>query len=270
MSDKTIHLLYFSPTGTTRQIAHAIARGLGCEQPTETDLTYPKQREAPVRLGDDAIVVLAVPVYEERIPTLLEPWFDGLVASGQPVILVAVYGNIGFGITLQQLYQHAVRAGLRVVAAGSFIGEHSYSHVDLPVAAGRPDQADLKRAEQFGQQVAGKLTGSNPSLLAMDSIPGHLPPVAKILPPGSASIFVQAPAVDEQRCPGCKLCVRACPVAAIDPDTLQIDESRCLRCFACVRKCPKQARQIRLKKRLIVKTFLGAMGGRRREPMTYL
>ena len=46
------------------------------------------------------------------------------------------------------------------------------------------------------------------------------------------------------KCNHCNVCVKLCPMGAIDNDTLEINENQCLRCFCCVKRCPKKARKI--------------------------
>lgn len=49
--------------------------------------------------------------------------------------------------------------------------------------------------------------------------------------------------VAEELCVGCKLCVKACPVNAVQVQgkSVTIDGALCMGCGACVRKCPKKA-----------------------------
>ena len=45
-----------------------------------------------------------MPVYEEKIPKIVYPFLTSLKGNGKPVVLVGVYGNIGDGIALNELY----------------------------------------------------------------------------------------------------------------------------------------------------------------------
>lgn len=61
---------------------------------------------------------------------------------------------------LVELRDETTRLGFTPLAAGAFIGEHSYSRPGMPVAEGRPDANDLQIAEQFGKDCLKKLKNS--------------------------------------------------------------------------------------------------------------
>lgn len=143
MNCSHIVAVYFSPTHTSRRIAREVARGTGLDLLEEIDLTCDAGCD-PIVLPQDALILLAAPVYGGRVaPTALER-LARLRGQGQAAVAVVVYGNRDYEDALLELSDRAKDWGLTPVAAGAFIGEHSYSRPSLPVAEGRPDEDDLK------------------------------------------------------------------------------------------------------------------------------
>ena len=264
-------LIYFSPTGTTKKILHKIAEGLEIDYIYDVNLTLPDARNSAIEAVDEDIAIIGVPVYEEKVPEFLRPCLSGLKGFNKPVVIVSVYGNIGGGISLNELKAISENCGFWVAAAGSFIGEHSFSTKEVPVAEGRPDLQDMMVTIEFGRKIKRKLM----ELDSLDGIsisipPGRLPLIARLLPKKSAGIFTKAPSADMSLCNRCGVCAKVCPVSAIDANTLAIDDNKCLRCFSCVRKCNKKARKIIYRKSPIVTRFLANKNKVRKEPVLYL
>lgn len=211
MKTTSIYTLFFSPTGTSRRIAAAVAQGMagtkgratrasagdntapeppagqtpeagtaaaapepaagnrgetasvhGAPAVTAIDLTYPAGQPAPLPAG--AVAIFAVPVYGRHVaPAALERLRE-IRGEGTPAIVLAVYGNRSFGTAVAELASFVAERGFVPVAAGAFVGEHSYSTPETPIAQGRPDAQDLAAATAFGAQVREKLakTGSSP------------------------------------------------------------------------------------------------------------
>ncbi|MFT5875896.1 MAG: ferredoxin [Clostridium sp.] len=267
----TATIIYFSPTGTTEKIINSIAKGMGIFSNNTIDITSFKVRSTVGPLIDGDIVLIGVPVYEERIPKILYPFLTSLKGNKKPVVLVAVYGNIGEGIVLNELNFITKNSGFKVVAAGSFIGEHSFSTKEVPVEEGRPNYEDLSKAEEFGRNIIKKMQNIkdlNDTLLEIPQ--GKLPLMAKILPQNSARIFTKTPFADMSICNHCGACVKLCPMNAINKDTLNISEKQCLRCFRCVKRCPKKARKIIYKPKFLVSKILTTKNKIKREPNIYL
>lgn len=264
-------LIYFSPTGTTKKIIEGIAKGMSLDNINLIDLTLPKAREAVLTEIDDDIVLIGVPVYEDKVPEILLEFLNNLKGNNKPVILVCIYGNITDGITLNELFQITESNGFKVIGAGSFIGEHSFSTKELPVASGRPNYEDLSRAEIFGVEIVEKLKAIDDLKDVHLEIPkGKIQLMAKIVSENSARMFTKQPKVDKNICNNCGACVYFCPVEAINKGTLEIDENRCIRCFSCVKRCPKKAREIIYKKRLLVVNVLRFKSRVKREIKIYL
>ena len=260
-----VQIIYFSATGTTKKVAEAISRGINGETHF-TDITLPGARKA-FRLLDSDLVVMAVPVYGERLPRFIYRFLEQIEGGGKPFAAVAVYGNVGFGISLAQFEDYAAKKHFQLIAAGAFIGQHTYASQTAPVAYGRPDQNDLEQAYKFGKQIRGKLEAKNFAPVAV-SKPASVSLTAHF-PDAGTRFLIRQPAVDKVVCNACGVCVQSCPTGAIDPDTLQIDEKRCVRCYACVNVCPKSARTAKFRLKFFEGIFRN-WGGSRKENQTFL
>jgi ferredoxin len=144
-----------------------------------------------------------------------------------------------------------------VVGAAAFVGEHSFSSAEMPIAQGRPDRDDLQKAMEFGQCLADKNEA-----LDLSQIPGNRPYKDDPVFPGAAT------GSDVARCTQCGRCVDVCPSGAISmkeegPET---DPDLCLWCEACVRVCSTQARTVVLPKIDEIAVRLNRTCSARREP----
>lgn len=263
--------IYFSPTNTTKKVINSIADGMEPINKEIIDITKPVDRENELTAIKGDIVLIGVPVYEERVPAIIKGYLNNLNGQGKPVVIVGVYGNIAEGIVLNELNEITSNAGFKVVAAATFIGEHSFSSDKVQLAQNRPNKCDLQKAEKFGQEIIEKMqkiTDLNDINLNIPE--GKLLLMAKAAPENSARLVTKKPEVDKSICVNCNICVNWCPVGAIDKETLEIDEDKCLRCFSCVKRCPKKARKIEYRPDFIVSKVLTMKNREVKEPQLYL
>ena len=251
MKPNTVFTVCFSPTGTSKKIAAAVAQGFRDAERAQIDLT---QAAAPVStLSEDCVAIFAVPVYGGRVAPLAMKRLQEIRGEGTPAVVLAVYGNRAFEGAVRELAAFLTERGFIPVAAGAFVGEHSYSTPQTPIAEGRPDSADLGAATRFGKRIAAKLAEDN--LSAVDTArlrEPHTPlwPLLRFIAfvlgyrrRQKKQPVVLLPVCDEERCTHCGRCVRVCPSQAIAKgDELHTDPARCIRCCACVKGCPTGAR----------------------------
>lgn len=210
------HLIYFSPTRTTKKIVEQIAVGLDTGRIEHHDLTL---AESGInRSIDDGVAVIGIPVYAGRVPEVCLQRMEELSSSGRPAVLVALYGNREFEDALVELRDVVLAKGFSVVAAGAFIGEHSYSTAEQPIAANRPDTADLQQALKFGVAIAEKLQAASPA--ETPQIPGEVPYKERV-PLGGV-----APVTISERCTLCGTCAEGCPEQARQMGHPRVQERR--------------------------------------------
>lgn len=250
MHVKNVLLVTFSPTRTSRCIGEAIARGTSYENIRIQDLTY-EVEETPIEVPAETLLVVAVPVYGGKVAPPALKRMSGLKLSGTPVVLVALYGNRAYEQALVELEGFITGKGGQIVAAGAFVGEHSYSVKAHPVAAGRPDVRDLEVAEAFGRNIRLKLDKEPVETVNTADLPDKAMATEEMLrfrgdvqaALKGGAVVPQTPKVDEDLCDHCGTCVEQCPTQAIvaGEETATIAD-RCIRCCACVKVCPQQAR----------------------------
>ena len=138
MKIQSVKLACFSPTGTSKSIIKAVAQGLGREDAKLVDITEAAQRKKPLNISRDELLVVAVPVYAGRVPVLVSGWLNTLKADQAPAVCVVVYGNREYEDALLELGDIIKKQGGVPLAGAAFIGEHSFSSDDTPIAVGPP------------------------------------------------------------------------------------------------------------------------------------
>lgn len=232
MEIKKVYGIYFSPTHTTKKVVESIVKGT--KKASESiDITLSWKNMKEYSLKNDDLLIFGAPVYGGRIPKLIRESLTKINGDNTPIILVGVYGNRAyedFFVEAQDIFE---KNGFRVVGAGAFLGEHSFT---TKVAKGRPNFEDLLKAENFGREIILKIRNLE-EIKNMD-LPGNRPykqdMVSRII----------APEPDEN-CKNCGACVKVCPTGAIGKNPKDIDPSRCILCHACVRVCKFNSRKVK-------------------------
>lgn len=306
-----IKCVYFSPTGTTRQVAERIGETLARKLAMLTngemardvlDFTLSQARTPAEVAGKfcfsaEEVVILALPVYAGRVPNLLLPFLKNLHGNGALGIPVVLYGNRNFDDALIELRELMAAAGFRVMAAGAFVGRHSFSD---KIAGKRPDANDLEAAECFAGEIAqkwarmkteqaqcsGKEKGNGtrcangtkemPAVLPNLKIPGRNASERGYYQPrneqGEPIDIRKVKPQTGEGCTGCGQCAAVCPMGAISFAVPGEIIGICIKCCACVRICPVGAKHFTDAGFLHhVRELEETLGARRRkEPVTFL
>lgn len=244
MNIRLLKVVYFSPTGTTKKIVEAIAQGINHSSTEMVDITTPEGRKLQLQTSENELLLIGVPVYFGRVQTNALEWLHTIKAHNTPTVCVVVYGNREYDDALLELKDTAAKAGGLSIACAAFIGEHSFSSSETPIAVGRPDADDLSRAKSFGKKIKEKIS-ILPSInhIAAITVPGKHPYIDMADSKKRLS-SIDLVAVNDS-CLQCGVCAQHCPVGAIDSEnSATIDRKKCILCNACIKVCPENARMV--------------------------
>ena len=265
MEIRSLKLVCFSPTGTSRAVVEAVGRGVGLDDVELVDITRPEGRMRRLETAADDLLVVAVPVHVGRVPELACAWLETIEADRTPAVCIVVYGNREFDDALLELTDIITERGGRPVAGAAFIGEHSFSNDDTPIAVARPDAADLRQAEQLGRAIRHKLR----ALASAEETPGVDVPGNRPYRERLPRLSVDFVAVGDA-CVQCGACAEVCPAGAIDPeDSSTVKDDACIYCCACIRSCPESARTMQASMLKDIARRLSEQYRARKEPQCF-
>ena len=247
MKLKKVWAVYFSGTGTTRRtverIAGDIAARLGL--PVQSvDFSRSALRQETLRFSDTHLVVFGTPVYAGRVPNVLLPFLqEKVVGGGALAVPVVLFGNRNYDDALMELRNILIADGLHPIAAGAFVGEHSFSRV---LGQGRPNAEDTAQMDRFAARTAELVSGLESAPQNPVAVGGREPIRPYYTPRdrhgNPINILKVKPKTDMTKCGNCGWCAAHCPMGSIDPDDPSQVPGTCIKCQRCVRKCTKHAK----------------------------
>lgn len=266
MNVQSLKLVYFSPTGTTKAVIQEVARGINHGNTEVLDITSAEARTLPLNTTENDLLVIGLPVYMGRVPAVLEEWLHLVNASNTPTVCIVVYGNRVYGDALLELKNIMIERGCKPIACAAFIGEHSFSTSETPIAENRPDAGDLVQAELLGHKIYERLQSiSSADLISEIGLPGSYPyeGITKVWDVD----FIKV----SSSCSQCGICAERCPMDAVSfENSSLVDIEKCITCCACIKSCPQNARTMKpspVQERAIL---LNNLFKARKEPELYL
>ncbi len=232
-------ILYFSATGNSRYVADRIAAATG---DAVRDMTaHLTAKETSFELSEGEAVGIVGPTYSWGLPSLVEDFLRQLSFSRQPVYL-----------------WHLSTYGTTTGAAGHFaaniLAQRDYK-VDAFFSVKMPDTWTVLFDLSDKKKVAHQNEAAEPQI---DEVIRHILArnhgdfIANKMPAPVASVAhsLEYPLMRRtskftvtDACVGCGLCVKKCPV-----DAIELVEKRptwahttCVGCLGCLHRCPKYA-----------------------------
>ena len=224
MKISKVYAVYFSPAGSTKDVAERIAAKIASALNvpfTGIDFTLPEGRKEKYRFASDELVVFGTPTYAGRIPNKALP----------------------FDSSLTELVEEMGKNGFRVLAAAAWTCRHVFSPL---LAAGRPNEEDHAKMDAFAEECAARVQSAEAAAWAPPVVRGGEPVAPYYVPKGVDGLpakFLKAkPLTDMDKCTKCGICAKVCPLGSISFEDFSEVPGICIKCQACVVKCPEGAK----------------------------
>lgn len=238
-----VHKIFFSPTGTTKNICAKAAASLTSLLDLETaeyDFTSPAARKRFPEISAGDLVVFAVPTYAGRVPNVLLKYLDTVEGNGAKTLGMVSFGNRNFDSSLLELCDILNSRGFNVIAAAAISCQHAFSQT---LGKGRPDCEDMTQIEDFTGKVAKKLSQGK---ALRPEVPGIAHTYGGYYRPQDRNgAFIDIRKVTPKvssLCTDCGRCVSICPMGSISSENVRRMTGICIKCNACVKHCPSSAR----------------------------
>lgn len=242
-----VYLIYFSPGGSTRKTVRNIAEGFIDVELHEIDMLKKSNREKIHEFGKDDLVILGM-MTATKLYGIPGEVIGALKGNDTPFVGAVNCGNGYFGSSLIVMQKAMDKRGFKMIAAGGFIGQYSFSKT---IATNRPDEKDAEIQRKFGADIQSKFNEGDLKLYSKLKIDwpkegafstfkcgliSALPGPGMKIPKSWNELAIS----DE--CIKCGKCVKHCPVEALSLNG-EINQNRdlCIGCQGCVSVCPKEA-----------------------------
>ena len=230
ISIQKIHLVYFSPSGSSEKVIKKIAssiKEINKDISIENhDLLTPASRQKEYNFNEGDLVFFCT-MTASLVLTKFDEIFGCLHGNGVPFVGVVTFSNTQFMkvILLEEIKSYAEKQGFKVAAMGAFPTAHSLT-ASLG-NEGRPNADDEKLMADFGKRVYEKVSKGDYVLhdkIEAGTSEADAEKVAsyRAVENGHNVFPFRAKKISDA-CIKCKTCVRHCPVDAIDIETKTFD-----------------------------------------------
>lgn len=240
-------VLWYSQTSNTARTGRCIAKSLEKTGLFVKASDYRKLTSA--ELSNYDLIIAGSPVYYYDVPSNFKSWLGNVPSlQGKHVAAFVTYGGEGgnqynTACTLLDLLtaKGGTPMGLETFgnmstfaitwSTGNIKRIMKYSHL--------PDGRSYYRMRDFAWAVADNMkqhrtTDFKKTWDYREWIKGSLSIKG-------TKALINRHTIDKTLCVECGLCVRSCPVSAIDLATGIINSNACIACLGCVNNCPEQA-----------------------------
>jgi flavodoxin/ferredoxin len=229
-------IIYFSLTGNTKKVAHAIHNGIN-QSVERCDITSLKKADMS-RLVEYDLIVFGSPVWGGVPPNVMR-FIDAMPSLKKKHCAAFCTHGAAPERFFPMIFERLTKKGLFIIGFNDWYGSVYRPAAPTPyLTDGHPDEIDLQEAEEFGREIA-ELSRK----IYEGKIKIRTPLPKKEIGP-RVSLNRPVPKLNREKCryPSCSLCMDHCPVGAIDLSVSPPVFGRaCSFCYFCEMICPEGA-----------------------------
>ncbi|MBN1573918.1 MAG: EFR1 family ferrodoxin [Deltaproteobacteria bacterium] len=253
-NDRRALVCWYSQTGHTKRYGKLIARVFK-DSGVKTDALAIGEVDPAGAVRYD-IVVAGTPVFYYDVPENVSNWAASIKdLNGASVASFATFGGDGGNQhnTAVELLRRLSKKGGVPVGAATFGNMSSYAPTwslgnerRILKFSHLPNEATYESVREFAKQIL-KNVEDGVEIKARKKL--DINELFKYLPMiWISKLITGTHTIDKNLCTECEICVKGCPVGAIDLSRFSVNTKRCIACLGCVNNCPAGA---------VVMTFMG-------------
>ncbi|MBP7174893.1 MAG: EFR1 family ferrodoxin [Thermoclostridium sp.] len=236
-------IFYFSGTGNSLYAAKTIARAQNEQLASIADEYDRTKATFEYEVRENELLGFVYPVYAWAPPKIVMDFISHLkISGGKPFVFnVSVCGDEE-GKTTAVLQKKLVKSGLQLESSFSLVMPNNYI-VGFDTDPKELELKKLQNAEQRLEHINEVLSQRKQGITELKS--GKLGWTKTYLVNPLFNQFARNPRYfyATEKCNGCGLCERICPVHTITVEQKPTWGKHCTQCLGCINRCPVQAIQ---------------------------